>query len=160
MTVLLGTRQSSTIFTHTVAQNDVLQPGITYEAIYPAEGIGTLMPGWEADAINNVTATLASQGCTPTYFDVEGDFNPFGAHTVTVQFQYTPTGAQAEVPQLVWAVVVLLLVFGIIAWLTLYAPSTIKAISSALTDNPVILYGLGAIVALLLLREVNEWRNG
>jgi hypothetical protein len=160
MAVLLGEKRSGTIFSHTVEQNEQLREGVTYEAVYPAEGIGTLMPGWETDAINQVTSTLASQGCTPTYFEVAGDLNPFSAHTVTVQFQYTPTGAQAVIAPLVWAVIGLLLVAGIIAWLTLYAPSTIKAISDSLVENPIVMYLGGGIIAILLLQQINNWRSG
>ena len=83
----------------------------------------------------------------------------FSPHSVTVQFQYTPTGAQAAVAPLVWAVIGLLLVAGIIAWLTLYAPSTIRAISDSLIENPIVMYLGGGIIALLLLRELREWRE-
>ena len=58
MTVLLGTKQSGTIFSHTVGQDEALQTGLTYEAVYPVEGVGTFFPGWENDAINKVTTPL------------------------------------------------------------------------------------------------------
>jgi hypothetical protein len=158
MVVLLGTYKSGTILSHTVEQDEVLQTGVTYEAVYPVEGVGTFFPGWENDAINKVTSTLASQGCSPTYLEVNGDL--FSPHSVTVQFQYAPTGMQAEVvPVMVWVVVALLITAGIIAWLTLYAPSTIKAINDSLVENPIVLYGGGALLGLLLLRELREWRS-
>jgi hypothetical protein len=144
-----------------ITQDDsgaVVVPGRTYEAVYPVQGIQTLIPGWETTAINNIVSQLQSNGCTATYFE-SNDAND----TITVQFQSNVQSSETTdmaVPIIVWYIVGSVIFSVLAAWLlTIIIPTSIKEIGGAMTDNPMVTYAIYGIIAIFLIQQINTMRG-
>jgi hypothetical protein len=134
------------------------RPGEVYEAVYHAEGLQTMIPGWEQTAVNDISTQLTQNGCVITYFKADDNVDD-----ITVQFMQSSEASDASsmvLPVIVWYIVASV-VFSVLAYwlLTIVAPQSIRVIGSALTDNPIVTYGLGAIIVILLIRELSDLRE-
>jgi hypothetical protein len=77
---VFGTKYSSSS-RRVLEQGATVVPGVVYESNYTVEGIRTLFPGWENEAINRVVSDLASGGAEVLYADIN-------ERTVTIQYRY------------------------------------------------------------------------
>ena len=152
--VAYGSKQS-TIFARDLPDNASMEFGKTYHAEFSVEGIRTLIPGWENDAINNMRESCYREGMEITYIDVDSD-----SHTGTVQYRLMNTGnATAMIAPVVIAIIYIIAIVVGIYLISLTLTGGVKELSTVMTDNPMmtpIIYGgvaLALIVAFIYLKN-------
>jgi hypothetical protein len=162
MTVAYGSALP-TIMSRTVSEDETMEPGKIYHAEYKAEGISTLIPGWEDSAIARMNTAMYQQGCEPVYLGIDSQND-----TITMQYRLREqaygeaTAMFVIAPVVVTAVAYIAVIAAVIiaVWLlSLVLVGGVKEINTVISDNPVmtpIIYGgvaIAGIVALIYLKN-------
>ena len=157
MTVAYGSALP-TIMSRTVGENETMEPGKIYHAEYKAEGISTLIPGWEDSAIARMNTAMYQQGCEPVYLGIDSR-----SDTITMQYKMREqaygeaTSMLFFTPPVITAVAYIAVIAAVViaVWLlSIILVGGVKEINTVISDNPAmtpIIYGGVAIVGIVLL---------
>lgn len=155
--VTYGTHVTGT--TRDVGQSETARPGVVYEVNYTVSGLRVLMPGWESDAINEVSQEIQSKGGQVVYIGISGS-------NVVVQWRYNTTArsanAHAMVPVLLLYAVAAAIVIILGIWLIVTITSSVKEISNVVTESPqaaVMVYGMLALGGLIVYMLIQRQRS-